>query len=92
MAYRDSIHEDRSFRGVKQAGNQRRQRRFSGPGCAHNGNGPAGGNMQVNVFENREAVVGECEVTELDFTFKLVNGVFRDQSVINGRLGSEDGP
>src|SRR5450759_2779022 len=62
-----AVDEDGAGRGVVDAWAEVDERRFTGAGGADDSEAGAGGDAQVDVLENGDAVVGEVEIAELDF-------------------------
>src|ERR1019366_4067958 len=62
-----AVDEDGAGRGVVDAWDQVDERRFAGTGGADDGEAGAGGDAQVDVLENGDAVVSEIEIAEFDF-------------------------
>ena len=67
-----AVDEDGAGLGVVDPRDQIDERRFAGAGGADDGQAGAGGNAQVDVFEDGGAVIGEVEIAEFDFALELV--------------------
>ncbi len=91
-----AVHEKRPWGGVVKARNQAGERGLARPGGAHNGHGFSGGNVQVDIFQDRLAIarlrgrVAEREVAELDFAANGLDRALGNVAIVNVGPGVEN--
>ena len=90
---RNTVYEDRSEGWVVEPGQQMDERRLARARRPHQRHGPAGRNLQADIFQHVAAVVGKRKMAEFDLASK--GGGRRIEpacpAVVNIRLGVEDG-